>query len=295
MTILWNKNFEKISLTSHTSLPTLLSVGLEESDQRHMLRAMHCHDDRLEINFVLDGNAIYEINGEKYTASKGDIVIFNCNTLHDEYVSGVYAARIYSCAIVNIHFQGIPKNSLTFNNISPILSCVDDFDTIKSMFSILHDTISKNSNYSRELNNNITNALLIYLKQRIDEQGAILENKYWPLVQRIKSYIDKHYLSDINLNATASQLNISSSYLTHVFKAGTGYSPMQYITRRRIGEAQSFLLMTDLSVSEIAGIVGFNNISNFHKIFQKYIGISPKKYREIYKPNNEILEISKED
>lgn len=288
MPILWNKNFEKISLRPHTSKPTLLSVGLEEPNQRHMLRAMHCHDDRLEINFILEGNAIYEINGEKYTASKGDIVIFNCNTLHDEYVSGVYAVRIYSCAIVNLQYEGIPKNSLTSNNISPIISCIDDFDEIKSMFSVLYDTVSKNSNYSIELNNNITNALLLYLKQRVAEQGAILEDKYWPLVQRIKSHIDKHYLSDIDLNATASQLNISPSYLTHIFKAGTGYSPMQYIIRRRIGEAQSFLLMTDLSVSEIAGIVGFNNISNFHKIFQKYIRVSPKKYRQIYKTNNDM-------
>ncbi|MFB5193556.1 helix-turn-helix transcriptional regulator [Neobacillus sp. KR4-4] len=117
--------------------------------------------------------------------------------------------------------------------------------------------------------------------------AASLENKYWPLVQRIKSHIDKHYLSEIDLNATASQLNMSPSYLTHAFKAGTGYSPMQYIIRRRIGEAQSFLLMTDFSMSEIAGIVGFNSLSNFHKVFQKYIGVSPKKYREIYKPNND--------
>jgi AraC-like DNA-binding protein len=285
MTILWNKNLDKMPLNSHTSLPRLLSVGLEEPNQRQILRAMHCHDDRLEINYLLEGNAVYEINGEKYTASKGDIVIFNCNTLHDEHVSGVYAVRIYSCAIDNIQYEGIPRNSLTDNHISPIISCLDDFETIKSMFNILYDTISKKSNYARELNNNITNTLLLYLKRRIDEQGAILENRYWPLVQRIKSHIDKHYLSDIDLNATASQLNMSPSYLTHVFKAGTGYSPLQYIVRRRIGEAQSFLLETDFSVSEIAGIVGFNNISNFYKIFQKYIGVSPKKYREIYKPN----------
>jgi len=288
MTIRWKKNLDKMSLNSHSSLPRLLSVGLEEPHQRQILRAMHCHDDRLEINFILEGNAIYEINGEKYSASKGDIVIFNCNILHEEHVSRAYAVRIYSCAIDNIQFEGIPRNSLTDNRISPIISCIDDFDTIKSMFSILYDTISKNSNYAKELNNIITNALLLYLKQKIAEQGSILENRYSPLVQRIKSHIDKLFLSDIDLAATASQLNMSPSYLTHVFKAGTGYSPMQYIIRRRIGEAQSYLLMTDFSVTEIASIVGFNNISNFYKVFQKYIGVSPKKYRKIYKPNNDM-------
>ncbi len=62
----------------------------------------------------------------------------------------------------------------------------------------------------------------------------------------------------------------------------TGYSPMNYIIRRRIGEAQTLLITTKLSITEIAGMVGFSNPNNFNIQFQKQVGLSPREYRKTY-------------
>ena len=100
--------------------------------------------------------------------------------------------------------------------------------------------------------------------------------------QRIKEYIDKNYAEPITLQSMGEALNISPYYLSHVFKEMSGYSPMQYLLRRRIGEAQTLLISTDLPVTTIAGMVGYDTQSYFNLQFSKNVGMPPKKYRQNY-------------
>ncbi|WP_410429683.1 helix-turn-helix domain-containing protein [Metabacillus litoralis] len=76
---------------------------------------------------------------------------------------------------------------------------------------------------------------------------------------------------------------MSQYYISHAFKRTTGYSPMQYVIRRRIGEAQSYLFSTDKTVTEIAYIVGYNSASNFNNAFKKMVNMSPQRYREFWR------------
>ena len=63
--------------------------------------------------------------------------------------------------------------------------------------------------------------------------------------QRIKDYIDKHFADEFSLQQMADALHVSPYYLAHICKEVTGYSPLQYVLRRRIGEAQTLLITTD--------------------------------------------------
>ena len=77
-------------------------------------------------------------------------------------------------------------------------------------------------------------------------------------------------------------LHISPYYLSHVFKQMSGYSPVQYLLRRRIGEAQTLLITTDLPITTIAGMVGYDTQSYFNLQFTKNVGMPPKKFRQNY-------------
>ena len=57
---------------------------------------------------------------------------------------------------------------------------------------------------------------------------------------------------------------------------------MQYLLRRRIGEAQTLLITTDYSITTIAGMVGYETHSYFNSQFTKHVGMSPMKYRQNY-------------
>lgn len=102
------------------------------------------------------------------------------------------------------------------------------------------------------------------------------------LGRRIKEYIDRHYMEPITLQSMGEALHISPYYLSHVFKQMSGYSPVQYLLRRRIGEAQTLLITTDLSITRIAEMVGYDTQSYFNLQFTKNVGMPPNKYRQNY-------------
>ena len=102
------------------------------------------------------------------------------------------------------------------------------------------------------------------------------------LGRRIKEYIDKHYMEPITLHSMGEALHISSYYLSHVFKQMSGYSPVQYLLRRRIGEAQTLLITTDLSITRIAEMVGYDTQSYFNQQFTNNVGMPPNKFRQNY-------------
>ena len=100
--------------------------------------------------------------------------------------------------------------------------------------------------------------------------------------QRIKDYIDRHFAEDFSLQCMADALHVSPYYLAHVCKDVTGYSPLQYVLRRRIGEAQTLLITTELPVTRIAAQVGYDNPSHFNAQFSKAVGMSPRTFRKEY-------------
>ncbi len=72
---------------------------------------------------------------------------------------------------------------------------------------------------------------------------------------------------------------ITQPYLYRIFKQAAGCSPKQYISGCKLTEAKRLLLQTELSVSQIAASVGFENVLDFSKFFAKQTGISPSGYR----------------
>ena len=93
---------------------------------------------------------------------------------------------------------------------------------------------------------------------------------------------DDYIVKPITLQSMGEAMHISPYYLSHVFKEMSGYSPVQYLLRRRIGEAQTLLITTELSVTRIAEMVGYDSSSYFNLQFTKNVGMPPNKYRHNY-------------
>jgi AraC-like DNA-binding protein len=87
--------------------------------------------------------------------------------------------------------------------------------------------------------------------------------------------MDLMKLSDI-----ADKIGMSSSALSHFFKKRTNRNLISYINDIRIGYATKMLFETTHSINEIAYLCGFNNISNFNRIFKKSKGQTPSEFRE---------------
>lgn len=108
-------------------------------------------------------------------------------------------------------------------------------------------------------------------------------------VQKVEAYIASHYKEDIRLNDLASLVGMTPTAFSRFFRLRTGRSISDYIIDVRLGHASRLLVDSTTSVAEICYDCGFNNISNFNRIFKKKKGQSPKTFREIYQHHKKLI------
>lgn len=101
-------------------------------------------------------------------------------------------------------------------------------------------------------------------------------------ILKVKNFISKNYMDELRLPELASLAGMSSSAFSRFFKLHTGRNISEYIIDLRLGYAARMLVDTDKSISEIGFDCGFNNLSNFNRIFKKKKGCSPSEFRESY-------------
>lgn len=99
-------------------------------------------------------------------------------------------------------------------------------------------------------------------------------------IYTVAGYIHAHYPESLSLEELAEVHDISPSYLSHRFKYVTGFSITDYIQMTRVRNVQALLINTDLSITEIPDLCGFNSFSQFNRVFRKYIGAPPSLYRK---------------
>lgn len=101
-------------------------------------------------------------------------------------------------------------------------------------------------------------------------------------VRKVEEYIDTHFKEDIRLQTLAELTNMTTTSFSRFFKLRTGRTVSDYIIDVRLGYAARQLADSTTSVVEICYDCGFNNVSNFNRIFKKRKGCSPTVFRSTY-------------
>ena len=108
-------------------------------------------------------------------------------------------------------------------------------------------------------------------------------------ILKVKNFISKNYMEEVRLAQLADIAGMSPSAFSRFFKLHTGRNLTDYIIDIRLGAATRMLVDTARSVSEISFECGFNNLSNFNRIFKKKKGCSPSEFRENYRKTRIII------
>ena len=108
-------------------------------------------------------------------------------------------------------------------------------------------------------------------------------------VLKVKNYIAKNYMDEIRLSTLADIAGMSPSAFSRFFKLHTGRNLSDYIIDMRLDYASRRLVDTSDGVAEICFACGFNNLSNFNRLFKKHKGCSPSKFRENYHKTRVIV------
>lgn len=102
------------------------------------------------------------------------------------------------------------------------------------------------------------------------------------IVNKILTYLHLHIEEHISIQKIADDLNISEGYACSCFKKNMNITLMNYAKMIKIDRGKKLLMTTDVSILELAGILGFYDTSHFTRTFKSFTGMTPTEYRNKY-------------
>ena len=277
------KDFQSVFVGEND--PKLLYVSEIRPDASTHPRVMHAHEDFVEIILICSGSSEYLIHDKKYFIRPGDLLVYNAGVVHDEISGPDIEIGSYCVAIGGLHMPGLKPNMLIPADEGYVFPTGRSFGDLRILFEMMFRNLASGEPRAEAFCSSLMHALLVKVLAVTEGADAADEKPVEEppiLGRRIKEYIDRHYMEPITLQSMGEALHISPYYLSHVFKQMSGYSPVQYLLRRRIGEAQTLLITTDLPITRIAEMVGYDTQSYFNLQFTKNVGMPPNKFRQNY-------------
>lgn len=258
--------------------PHLLYTGVVRDDP-HWLSHAHSHPF-CEVLYVLRGKGSVTFTEKTEEIVEGDIVIINEGEFHAEKSNPESPLHFIFLAVDEFQLEGLPKNCLIPKGEYPIISSNKYRYKIQNYFTDLISETSGRVEYYELLCGGLVQAIMVLIL-RIRMTAEISSASLSAECSKVKTYIETHYTSPINLESLSETVFISKHHLAHLFKQQTGISPIQYLIQKRIEEACRLLRETDFPIAEIAERVGYTNSIYFSQVFRKAKGVSPYAYRKL--------------
>ncbi|QAT40392.1 response regulator [Clostridium sp. JN-9] len=166
-----------------------------------------------------------------------------------------------------------------------ILSAYDNFQFAQTAIRLkVFDYIlkpAKPSDLSDVLGNAIDHINKLSMQSNIASSGKdeFTGNEFSQIINAALKYINNNYNQNINLESVASYIHLNPQYFSRYFKNSTGMNFVDYLSLVRVREAKKMLLTTDFSIAEVSLKMGYIDPSYFSKVFMKYEGVTPNKFR----------------
>jgi len=266
----------------------MASVVLSADFSDHIsIKQTHYHDG-YQLLFVTRGTATVYVNNATYKASAGDLLIFSRLEHHAvKEQSPDYQRYTLELApdISATDREGYRVYSILFNRpagFGNIVNMREKQADICRMFEAIHREMQTAEPMSEEMQRLLVQQLLITVYRQAGDTFSVMEGAGFELVYPIQMRFHQQFQQQFTLQALAEEMNISQSYLSHVFKETTGNSVMGYLQSCRIAEAKKCLAQTSMRINEIVEHCGFTDSSNFSRTFRKLTGFSPSAFRRRY-------------
>ena len=111
--------------------------------------------------------------------------------------------------------------------------------------------------------------------------NARFSTKDEDLTNKILLFIHTNYKYDISLCDIAKSASISKSECSRLFQRALSCTPFEYLTNYRLSKSQEYLSNESYSITNIAGLVGFNSANYYTTVFRKNLGYTPSHYKKL--------------
>lgn len=230
-----------------------------------------------ELFYIVDGDGQFQINDQIFSVRANQLVVVNPNITHTE-VS--FESHPLEYIVI-----GIEGPELTTDDAREEAYCLFTFGNHNTVLSCMQNILWEMQEQKREYQAACQAYMEIILVQLIRNASVSVTqaNSRFPANRQcasVRQYIDNHYKEKITLDLLAERVSINKYYMAHAFKREYGVSPINYMIACRIREGKRLLAETDLSLRQIATLLGFSSASYFSQSFRNFEGISPAEYRK---------------
>lgn len=265
--------------------PSLLYATKQIVAASAVTRAVHRHARFTEMLYVYQGAGQYVAGGYSYAIRTGDVLLYNQGDLHEVTSSLHHEIGTYCFGLSNLRLGRLAEGHFSDPEHGFVRPAADEIDHIQSLCELIYRHAERHSAYADELVSHLLPALVLLSANLPPDERAADQPHNLVLANRIRQYIGTHFTEQLTLEDIGQALSMSPYHLAHIFKDMTGMSPIHYMIRCRVGEAQNLLISTDYSATQIAAIVGYANVNHFNTIFAKLVGLPPIRYRKQYLEN----------
>lgn len=261
----------------------------------------HIHND-FEIFVVLNSVGVVKINSTSYNVKQGDIIFINSGDVHslsckipfdDNVQNPTFLLIQISNHFVREYFPQIQTSVFKSNNLKNVLSSQDYNFVLRLLTDAATDYFSSRDFYQLDVISEVAKTLAVLYRnlehEIISESQKQKIKKKNNRLERIISYIDANFDTQIRLEDITTKENISVTHFSHLFTATFGMTFQEFISVKRMEQCIRLMSNNEKTLMEICYESGFSDPKYMNKTFIKKYGCTPKEYRKKYLDYNENI------
>lgn len=242
--------------------------------------------EQLEVIYVTEGRVVCECDFTRYECGEGDIIVINpCEAHVVEYLD---RPSYYLCLMVDPRLYGGEGDISGVKYIQPMSDRRLRFRNLitgntrakEILIELFEEYKNAAPAYEMAVKGHLLRFLTELFRSEIAEDGGKRQGDAESSISPALRYITDHYTEEIGLDKLSGACCMNRSYFCRRFKEITGRTAITYLNEYRLAKARALLTSSGRSVSEIAGDCGFTGSNYFSRLFTKYYGVSPIRFRQ---------------
>lgn len=260
-----------------------------ESLTVHRMAGPHMHS-QIELNFVLTGQMTYWFDGRELTVDEGRLCLFWGMIPHQ--VTDRKEGTRFVCLYVPMSvFLGLANLSRFRDAVfrGAMIEALEIRSWDRDIFQRWREELLAGDENLTEIVRNELTARVLRIERDgwrdLREEGSAIasfsanDSERVEHIERMLRFIAEHALENISADDVGNAVGLHPNYAMSIFKRAVGHTINQAIVRHRLDTAQSLLISTDLSITDVAFESGFGSVSRFYEAFSQRFVEKPTAFR----------------
>lgn len=251
------------------------------------------HDHNFfELAYIVSGTTCHRLDQVEHTLTKGNYFIIDYGSKHAYenshelvlinclFLPEILDVSLKECTSYEelVHGSLLRYHKLYKGKNSVNRVFTDEDERVYQLIAgMLEEYNEKRIGYREIIKNRLIEIMLLTIRKTWEVSDIEIQNQ---LVLDTLAYLEKNYAQKNPIQDFVNEYHYAPAYVSRKFREEIGYTPMMYLQKIRMEKSCELLVATELSVPEIAELVGYHDMKFYQKIFRKMIQATPREYRK---------------